>query len=521
MTGFVAFFYGLGGSEKSFGAVPHILQAELRELFRVEVLDYSAGHSAPSNIETSAEQILTVLRTNHGQDDPIYLIGHSLGGLIARTVCQKLLETGSDDDLLNRIAGVITLGSPLEGARIGNRYLRWLPFGTPKIGEIARAKRAFGGYAKAIEIAKERKVRRPKQFHVTMEDDKAIAAHIRTNYTEDDESAGVIPGTHTNFVTAPDDAAYVANVLLKIIRTRQNSLSRPHVVSSAQVHSALPDRLLLIACSHTKRDGGKAFSGPTPAGWIGQQSLRDRVIARRSYIYGILNDAKIEDGFERGGNRAHQSANRNLRHGPDFGGTIVPREEGQYMPAWRRYNGRIYNFIAEHAWNSYLGHQGRMRVLIMSGLYGLLEPTEWIQNYDIHLTDTHRDSGVSISSNWSELFTECLEAYVRSAHKSRTVKIFDFLGDHHYVNAVRWHTLPKECSVFHFASPTADDVDLLAPAGTVINAIFLNPNWLEEFVREDQAKQYELAAFGEPPPGRSDMRFFFESRVGISRRKID
>jgi Peroxide stress protein YaaA/Thioesterase domain len=470
MAGFIALLYGLGGSEESFGAVPHLLEAALGGSFAIEIMRYSARHRARSNIDASADQILTSLQTNHGNQDPIFLIGHSLGGLVARKVCEKLL---------------------------------------------------FEGYKKAVQVAKGRKVHRPKQLHVTMEDDKAIAAHVTSNYTEDDESAGVIPGTHTNFMTKPADAAYVANVLLKIIRTRQNSLSRPHIVSSPDIKAQLPDRLLLIACSHTKRDEGDAFAGPMPAGWIAQESLRDRVIARRSYIYGILKDAKIEDGFERGGNRAHQAANRNLRHGPDFGGTNVPGEEGQYMVASRRYNGRIYNYITGHAWESYLQNQDQIRVLIMSGLYGLLEPTEWIQNYDVHLTDTHKDSGVSISSNWSELYTECLESYVRSAYKQRTVKIFDFLGDHHYVNAIRWHTLPKECSVFHFASPTVDDVNLLAPAGTIINTIFLNPNRLEEFVREDQGTRYELAAFGESLPGSADMRFFFESRVGITKRKTD
>jgi hypothetical protein len=189
------------------------------------------------------------------------------------------------------------------------------------------------------------------------------------------------------------------------------------------------------------------------------------------------------------------------------------------MPAWRRYNGRIYNYIGEPAWQSYFQNQNRLRVLIMSGLYGLLDAAEWIQNYDVHLTDTHKDNGLSVSSMWSELYTECLETYVKNAYRNRKVKIFDFLCDHHYVDAVRWHKLPKECSVFHLASPTVEDVDLLPPAGTILNSIFSNPDRLETFEREDQEAQYELAMFGDPPAGRADMRFLFESRVGISKRE--
>jgi hypothetical protein len=59
----------------------------------------------------------------------------------------------------------------------------------------------------------------------------------------------------------------------------------------------------------------------------------------------------------------------------------------------------------------------------MSGLYGLLDAAEWIQNYDVHLTDTNKDSGISISSMWSDLYTDGLEAYVRRAYQNRKVKI--------------------------------------------------------------------------------------------------
>jgi hypothetical protein len=342
---------------------------------------------------------------------------------------------------------------------------------------------------------------------------------VKAHFTDDDEPAGVIPGTHTNFVADPNDASYVANVLLTIIRSRQNSFSKPFLAAPLVVaQEQTPDRLILMACSHTKRDDGGPYGGPAPDAWISDQSLRQRTISRRSYIYGILRDAMIEDAFERGGNRAHQPANRHLRHGPDFGGTVVPGDDGQYLPAWRRYNGRIYNYITDAAWHSYFQNQNRVRVLIMSGLYGLVDAAEWIQNYDVHLTDTNKDSGLSISSMWSELYTECLETYVKSAYQDRKVKIFDFLCDHHYVDSVKWHKLPKECSVFHFASPTVEDVDLLPPAGTIINSMFLDPQKLEGFVREDVGTEYELATFGEPPPGRADMRFLFESRVGISKR---
>ncbi len=81
----------------------------------------------------------------------------------------------------------------------------------------------------------------------------------------------------------------------------------------------------------------------------------------------------------------------------------------------------------------------------MSGLYGLIEPNEFIQNYDIHLSDTHKDYGLDVKSQWLELYTKALTSYVRHAWSGgRRVRIFNLLCDHHYVDAVRWLRVPRE-----------------------------------------------------------------------------
>jgi pimeloyl-ACP methyl ester carboxylesterase len=518
MPGLVLFLHGLTGNQNSWGAVPDYVQkSSLGSDFEVATPEYSAILRSPSTIEISAGQILTLIKTKYAEHDPIFLVGHSLGGLIARELSCHLLLSGPDD-ILNKIPAIITVGTPLEGARIGNFFLRFVPFFSKKLRELATPKYAFNKYRQAIRKAKERTVRRPKQLHIQIEDDRVISRHAEGYFTEDDVMAGILPGTHTNFASQNEDASYVADVLLRLIRSAHISVSRPNIKPPEHVANAqLPDQLVLIACSHTKREGGqKSFQGPAPAEWIPQQSLRQRVISKSTYVYSLLHDAKLADGFERGGNRAHQAANVGLRYGPDLGGTSVINDEGNYLPAFKRYTGRIYVPVTETAWHTLAQNRHRLRVLIMSGLYGLIEPDEWIQNYDVHLTDTNEDNGQSVSSMWAELFTESLDAYVRHAHRNRKVRILNLLCDHYYTLAVQWHALSSDCSVYHLASPTLEDVKLLPPAGLILNSILLEPDRIQSLERDNV--RYPLSDFGLPPAGLAGTEVIFESRVGLSKR---
>jgi pimeloyl-ACP methyl ester carboxylesterase len=518
MPGLIVFLHGLRGNKYSFGAVPHLVGSED---FEVVIPTYSASLLGRADIETSARRVVTEITTNYPDHSPIFFIGHSLGGLIARQICKDLLRNGPDP-FLNKISAVITFGTPLEGARrVLNRVLSYSYFFSPKLRQIAAPNVAFDDYRNAISDAKKRKVSRPKQIHIQMEEDGVIARQIESRFTEDDRTGGVIKGTHRYFSSDNDEAKFVADLILRLLREAQNSLSAPNIqrTESAPDH-ALPDKLILIACSKTKREGGEnGYKQNHPVSWVTNDGLRQRTINKRTSIYGILKDALLADGFERGGNRAFQPANQKLKLAPDLGGATVIGSETEYLPAWQRYSGRIYGPVTDQAWHNYFANTGRVRVLIMSGLYGLIEPQELIQNYDVHLTDTHIDSGLSVSSMWEELYTECLQDYVTRAYQGKKVHIFNLLGDHHYVDSVKWHKLPRQrCSVFHIASPTLEDIDLLPPAGVILNALLSNLDRLDSIDRADRDKrQYEMSYFGAAPEHMSDIRLVFESRVGNSK----
>ncbi|MCK1491292.1 peroxide stress protein YaaA [Bradyrhizobium sp. 180] len=522
MTGLVLFLHGMFGDETSWQAVPDFVAKSLGNDFEIANREYSAGKLTAATLEASAEQIVTFLATKYPDAAPIYLVGHSFGGLVAREVCRKLLVEGPDDTL-QRIKAVITAGTPLEGVPYGNWLLRGLRSLNPKLAALANPDHLYSRYRLAIREAQKRKVNRPKLFHLVLEDDRVVAQHIKDNFTDDDEAAGVLPGTHTGFAKGRQNAEYVADVLVSTFRRAQNADSvKPPTSDIVSVVAPLesksqsrpPDRLILIACSHAKRDGGGPYSGQ-PLRWVPETSIRQDLLAKRNYIYSVLQDGKLVDNFERGGNRSHQPANAKLVHGLDLGG--VATSAGEYLPACERYSGRIYGRITNEGWESYFQNGSRVKVLIMSGLYGLIEPDEFIQNYDIHLSDTHKDYGLDVKSQWLELYTKALTSYVRHAWSGgRRVRILNLLCDHHYVDAIRWHSLPREaCEVFHFTSSMSSDVALLPPAGTLIDSILKSPDILESFDR-DHYDRYSLTDYGQPPAGLADFKFGFESRVGLS-----
>jgi len=511
MSGLIIFLHGYRGGTGDWGTVPILIKRSLKS-FEVVTLQYSASTFSRADIERSAGRVLSEIQRDYSAHDPIYLVGYSMGSIIAREVCLKLLQGNpSDDALLDKIAAVITVGAPLGATRFAP-LARTFGRISVKVGRVTDPKFVFGRYSDAIKAAAGRPVRRPKQIHIEIEDDEVVAAHDAGLFTSDDQAGGVVRGTHRTFVQDAATALAVADELLKNIRNQQNSFPKPYISTDRGENRALPDVLSLIACSNRKASDGNAdFSGPEPGISLPSVALRERVLSKRSKMFSLIKDAKIFSGFERGGNRAHQAPNKTLVHGLDLGGVM---RGGSYMPAFQRYTGRTYGPISAEAWESYVAHRDRMTVMIMSGLYGLFDAIEWIQEYDIHLTDTDA-TGSSVSSMWSELFTDVLIEYVNRAYNGGKVKIFNLLGDKDYVAAIQWHRLPKECSVYHLASPTLSHKALLPSCGAVLNDLLLHPDRITALQRD---QRYPLSDFGPPPAGESEVEILFEPRFGSSQQ---
>jgi hypothetical protein len=118
--------------------------------------------------------------------------------------------------------------------------------------------------------------------------------------------------------------------------------------------------LILIPCSGQKKVGGMVE-------WPGEPTLASK-----------LNRITWEKLCKA---RNKLALAIDLPPGPDLG-WIAKSPAIQYLPAFERYQGRLYRGAHFAARFPSLRHK---RVLIISALYGVLDPMDWIRNYDLHM----------------------------------------------------------------------------------------------------------------------------------------
>ena len=156
--------------------------------------------------------------------------------------------------------------------------------------------------------------------------------------------------------------------------------------------------LILIACSAQKRDGGSPkYSASQLEGYLSKATFQWLLTLRSE-----LAQTK------------HQPA------GPDLGGDN-PLTKLQYMPAYLRYSGIIYqrsNFA-----ELFPRARGK-KVLIISALYGVLDAQDTIQKYDLKM-DEDLPNGTRLYTWWKQnLLGEILKEYFR---ESKPERIHDLL----------------------------------------------------------------------------------------------
>jgi len=212
-------------------------------------------------------------------------------------------------------------------------------------------------------------------------------------------------------------------------------------MTGLQPYSPTSQALFVFICSGTKDEDSPRVAQYDPGNSIVNvlPSIRQQIVDHRRKAYNLVKML-----HNSGARLTTNPYNGDLVFGPDLGGI----KEGKYLPAIQEYIGRFYNEAG-------LGSEGvdklfssRHHALIISGLYGILRPDEFIQLYECPLEDLPEFQNL-----WSsdDLLTDIIQEYIR-AKEIRFV--IDLTAQQEYRNLVNWNLIKEMpgLTVFHVHS---------------------------------------------------------------------
>jgi len=191
-----------------------------------------------------------------------------------------------------------------------------------------------------------------------------------------------------------------------------------------------PDSKILIMtiCSLHKKLGGKSeYDERASIGFKIEPKTKDFLLKSRQEALNLLISGKIK--WQRVSLQSLEY-NKDLKYGKDFGGTDP---YALYLPAIDRYNGRFFVALGEDG--KYKLLCSKHHILFLSGLYGLITPTEPIQLYSCPI-----EEGSETQKIWKkdDILTKILIEYVKNKGIKR---IFDLTSSKVYRELINWNYL--------------------------------------------------------------------------------
>ncbi|WP_165456770.1 peroxide stress protein YaaA [Aquabacterium lacunae] len=505
---------------------------------------YSSKVFERNTPDTFTEKLRLWINTHLSSYTDIYIIAHSMGGLLVRgSICAMLNDAG-ENKTVKKIRLCFLVASPVTGSKVATfltkiglskihkrlDYLDNPKFNGKPLGKAyaAAVKRYCDNGGDTIDAP---------HFHIfTAERDIFVGKPKKSFYTKFDHDEGVLPGTHGSVKLELDINSTlitrVAQLVLDSIGTsRRLQKSRINAIQEStreREEAALASPgcgaalaggtgetvdILLISCSNTKSDAsGHHFDGNASLlSQLDDPDIRQLIFATRNRMLTSIQGGLV-DGIEFSeGNRGSRPINKELIFGPDFGGRI---NESKFLPAYLRYKGRCYQATPDE-WAKFLQQPKRPVVLIMSGLYGLLLATDSIQNYDAHLTDVNLEAGVSIQTYWKdrELMTEILLSHIKWLEKNvgPVGRVVDALSELSYQETINWSLIRHRWPVFHRVFEKRAGRDALANLGVWVRDVLRDPNLL---------KSIEYDQFYENKSFLDEDRIAFERLIGETSLKV-
>ena len=182
--------------------------------------------------------------------------------------------------------------------------------------------------------------------------------------------------------------------------------------------------LFLTNCSlHKDAGGGEEYDESQAITSALPEALRDQLLERRASVFQLVK--KNDPDFDWQGTPVSAlEHNRALSSGRDLGG----RHAAAYLPALGRYQGRFFQALGATGKRRPL--ESRHHTLFLSGLYGLLRPTEPVQLYSCPLAP-------QVAEQWRKdaLLTDVLCEYIR---RFGIARIIDLTAIDAYRQLIDW-----------------------------------------------------------------------------------
>jgi hypothetical protein len=198
--------------------------------------------------------------------------------------------------------------------------------------------------------------------------------------------------------------------------------------------------LFLSICSlHKKKGGTSEYARQESIVSRLSPALAASLLKKREEVRNLIWSGEISWG---GIDTAELEYNNNLAPGADFGGNA---EWAEYLPAISRYSGRFYLALGAEGKRKLI--ESKHHALFISGLYGLVTPTEPIQIYSCPL-----EGESVIQKAWvtGRLLTDVLIGYIV---RNQVTRIFDLTARNDYRNIIDWVYLKEKVTGQDTPSP--------------------------------------------------------------------
>lgn len=465
-------------------------------------------------LEEDTEQFILWMRTHINHYKRIFVVAHSMGGIIMRQVCVRLVNSNNSFDwkLYNTIKHCFFVAVPLSGSWVAqhlerisilrriNRKISMLSRPSIDGDDLATA------YNDALKIAKDKQLERPKFSIFCGTRDNIVSKPGNNVLCEDDIYEGPVPGSHgkvkndqtsnstlSNRIAQLIDARISDGELDKFQFTEEETISNDFRNRKTNASDNLKD-IILIPCSNTKNNDNNTLhpENTTIVNFIDSHELSEKIINKRAEITTLIQSGRFVGKQFQEGNRAVRNQNKRLIFGPDMGGVI---NEQRFLPAYIRYNGRCFQ-TSPSDWQKFytIDEYHRPDIIIVSGLYGLVPANEYIQDYDCHVTDVDTETNKQLVEYWVDLFLPLLKSRFTAIEQAgySVGRIFDLLIEPCYAGSINWSDLSTVYTTLHMKFERFNGRNALENVGVWLENILRDPNLLKNISYE---KFYEEPRF--------------------------